>query len=136
MVKRIPRQQLFRSFSSQDDNRDIIYDIDTVKRDLLNHFHTRIGERVMMPEFGCIIWDLLFEPFTEGVIIQIQENIQEIVDFDSRIRMSNLIIDDFEHGIVIQMDLQYVPFDVFERFTMEFDKRTIDSADGSILQGI
>ena len=37
-------------------------DVDLVKRDLLNHFNTRRGERVMNPEFGTIIYDLLMDP--------------------------------------------------------------------------
>ena len=36
-----------------------LYDLDIIKQDLINHFYTRKGERVMNPDFGSIIWDLL-----------------------------------------------------------------------------
>ena len=33
-----------------------------VKRDLLNTFYTKKGERLMRPNYGSIIWDLLMNP--------------------------------------------------------------------------
>ena len=32
-------------------------DSELVRADLLNHFNTRVGERLMQPEFGCLIWN-------------------------------------------------------------------------------
>ena len=55
---------LFKGFSTVDKVRApyTLTDADLVKRDLLNHFYTRIGERVMRPTFGSVIWDYLMEP--------------------------------------------------------------------------
>ena len=36
-------------------------DSELVRADLLNHFNTRVGERLMQPEFGCLIWNFLFD---------------------------------------------------------------------------
>ena len=41
-----------------------IVDAELVKRDLLNELYTKKGERVMRPNFGCIVWDLLMNPNT------------------------------------------------------------------------
>jgi len=35
-----------------------LFDFDLIKQDILNHFNTKKGERLMNPNFGSIIWDL------------------------------------------------------------------------------
>jgi phage baseplate assembly protein W len=50
-------------------------DFDLAVEDLLNHFNIRIGEKLMNPKFGCIVWDMLFESFTDDVRQIIMENI-------------------------------------------------------------
>ena len=39
-----------------------------VVEDLMNHIMTRKGERVMMPTYGSIIHDMIFEPLTAETI--------------------------------------------------------------------
>lgn len=41
-----------------------LQDIDIARRDLMNHFNTRKGERVMNPEFGSILPELVLNPMT------------------------------------------------------------------------
>ncbi len=125
MNDRVQRTQLFKGFSSFENNKDIVYDLEIVKRDLFNHFHTRKGERVMFPQFGSIIWDSLFEPFTDQLRDIIVEDTINILNLDSRITVDEVIADTFEHGIVIQATVTYHPFDVVETFSLEFDRRTI-----------
>ena len=59
--------QRFRGYSSVGTTflSSVRYDLDLAKQDLLNNFNTRKGERVMMPTFGSIVWDMLFEPLDE-----------------------------------------------------------------------
>ena len=65
---------LYRGFSTVA-NRGIdtrLYNVDLVTQDLLNHFNTRIGERVARPGFGSIIHDLLYDlmdPRTEALVV-------------------------------------------------------------------
>jgi len=56
-----------------------LYDFELIKQDLINHFHIRQGEKLSNPAFGCIIWDLLFEPFTPAIQEAIIENVTNIV---------------------------------------------------------
>ena len=52
---------VFKGFSTVDKIRApySLTDIELVKRDLLNEFYTKKGERVMRPNLGCIVHDLL-----------------------------------------------------------------------------
>ena len=74
----------FKGFSTIDRSRPpfTITDSDLVKRDLLNEFYTRKGERVMRPDFGCVIWDLLMDPMIPSTEEIMKEDIVRIVSRD------------------------------------------------------
>ena len=99
-------------------------DIELIKRDLLNHFYTRKGERVMMPTYGCRIWDIFFDQFDEFTKESVVEECTAIINADSRVKLQNIIVSQLDQGLVIQMDLFYVPFNVVDTFSIQFDNRT------------
>ena len=45
-----------------------LVDGDVIVRDLLNEFYTKKGERLMRPNFGSVIWDLLMNPNTSCLL--------------------------------------------------------------------
>ena len=56
-------RQIFKGFSSRAElNNFKLYDFDLIKQDLINRLSVRKGERVENPEFGTIIYDVIFEP--------------------------------------------------------------------------
>ena len=58
----------YKGFSSKETTKNYkLYDIDLVKQDIINHFYIRKGEKLENPEFGTVIWDMIFEQFTEQV---------------------------------------------------------------------
>jgi len=60
----------YNGFSSQETKSSFkLYDIDLVKQDIINHFYIRKGEKLMNPDFGTVIWDLLFEQFTHSTLL-------------------------------------------------------------------
>jgi phage baseplate assembly protein W len=65
-------------------------DIDLVKMDLLNHIFTSPGQRVMMPEFGTVIPELVFEPMTTELVDIVTEEIERVVDADPRVKLIGL----------------------------------------------
>ncbi len=86
-----------------------LYDIELAKRDLLNEFYTRKGERLMSPQFGSIVWDLLFDPLTDEIIDAIRADCLRIVTKDPRLNLLNIDIVDNEHTIIVTIILKYVP---------------------------
>ena len=127
MAETITRTRLFRGYSSIDitnPNNAELVDIELIKRDLLNHFHTIKGERVMRPEFGSIIWDMLFEPFDELVREAIISDARDIISQETRVELSSLDVFEFEQGLRLDIEVLYVPFNVFGTFEVEFDRRT------------
>lgn len=123
------QRRLFIGFSTQEIQGKrgwSVHDIDLIKRDLLNHFYTRRGERLMMPTFGTIIWDMLFEPFTETVKDTIVEDVQRVVRSDPRVELMNTNVSSTIHGITIAVELKYVPWDAIGTFNIEFDRRSLE----------
>ena len=136
MVERTIPKRLFRGFSSTGkiNPKTEIFDIDLVKEDLLNHFHTARGERVMRPEFGSIIWDLLFEPFDEATKEAIIEDVQSIIAFEPRVELTNLDIIEFEHGLRLNVGLLYTPLNAIGTLEVEFDRRNRTSGSSDIIE--
>jgi phage baseplate assembly protein W len=113
----------YKGFSSKETAKNYkLYDIDLVKQDLLNHFYIRKGEKLENPAFGTVIWDMLFEQFTEDVKNIIAKDVEDIINYDPRIAVNEVQIDSTDQGIRIQADVVYIPFNVNERMTFNFDK--------------
>lgn len=123
----IPGKRLFVGYSTVDSNskNQQFADIELIQRDLLNHFYTRKGERVMMPTYGCGLWNLLFEQFDEIVKESIIEECTKVVNSDSRVQLMDIIVDELDQGFIVQMSLLYVPYNVVNTFSLEFDNRTM-----------
>lgn len=113
----------YKGFNSADQaNRFKSYDIDLVKQDIVNHFNIRKGEKLMNPEFGTIIWDMLFEQFTPDVKKLIINDVETIINYDPRISINAIAVDSTDQGIRIEADIIYLPFNVNEKMTFDFDR--------------
>jgi phage baseplate assembly protein W len=114
----------YRGFSSREFKKNFrLFDFELVKQDLINHFNIRKGEKLENPDFGTIIWDILFEPFTQSVREEIAKDVEKIINFDKRIRVDNLLIDATEYGIRLQAELTYIPLDLKDVLRLDFDRR-------------
>ena len=113
----------YKGFSSKEYSKNFkLYDIDLVKQDLINHFYIRKGEKLENPEFGTVIWVMIFENFTEEVKTIISKDVEDIVNYDPRIVVNEIQVDSTPQGIRIEASITYVPFNVNERMTFDFDK--------------
>jgi phage baseplate assembly protein W len=99
-----------------------LYDIDLVKQDIINHFYIRKGEKLENPTFGTIIWDMIFEQFTEEVKRMIAKDVETIINYDPRIVVQDVSVDSTEQGMRIEAEVIYVPFNVNERMVFNFDR--------------
>lgn len=113
----------YKGFSSKETNNNFkLYDIGLVKQDLLNHFYIRRGEKLENPNFGTIIWDILFEQFTPDIKDLIVKDVEQIINYDPRIAVNAITIDSTDQGIRIEADVVYLPFNINERMTFDFDR--------------
>ena len=116
----------FKGFSSRAERQNFkVYDFECAKQDLINRLSIRKGERVENPEFGTIIYDCLFEPFTEALRDQILEDITANLNADPRISTEEIIVTEADHGIAIQATIQYVPLDITEKLQFNFDENSL-----------
>ena len=99
-----------------------LYDLALIKQDLINNFHIRQGEKLENPEFGTIIWEVIFEPMTEDLKSAIAKNVTDIVNYDPRTQVNSVIVDTFESGIQIEIDLTYLPYNISESMRLKFDE--------------
>jgi phage baseplate assembly protein W len=97
-------------------------DIETVKRDLLNHIYTIPGERVMAPNFGTRIPLMQFEPLDEKSIKIIKDDLTLVMNFDPRVRLIDIAVLALpdNNAIVALVDLEFVKLGVTETMKLEF----------------
>ena len=116
----------FKGFSSRAEKQNFkVYDFECAKQDLINRLSVRKGERVENPEFGTIIYDVLFEPFTDELKEQITEDITENLNADPRIATEEILVTEADKGIAIQATLKYVPLNIVEKLRFAFDENAL-----------
>lgn len=97
-----------------------LFDNELVKRDLLNEFYTRKGERVMRPNFGSIIWDILMEPEDETTEQVIKDDIERIISKDPRVELKETVLFISDHTIRAEVFLNYVQSNTDDILYLEF----------------
>ena len=116
----------FKGFSSRAEKQNFkVYDFECAKQDLINRLSVRKGERVENPEFGTIIYDVLFEPFTDELKEQITDDITENLNADPRIATEDILVTEADKGIAIQATIKYVPLNIVEKLRFAFDENAL-----------
>lgn len=116
-------QFTYKGFNSNNTTKNFkLYDLELVKQDIINHFYIRKGEKLENPEFGTAIWDMLFEPFNEQTKELIAKDVEDIINYDPRIIVNSISVDSTDMGIRIEAEITYIPFNVSERMSLDFDK--------------
>ena len=116
----------FKGFSSKGDKQNFkLYDFEVAKQVLINRLSVRKGERVENPEFGTIIYDCIFEPFTDDLKEAIVEDVTQNLNADPRISTSDILVSEADKGIAIQATIRYVPLDITEKLRFNFDENAL-----------
>lgn len=97
-------------------------DIELVKRDLLNEFNTRLGERVMLPNFGTRIFEYLFNPLDEITRSDIRDDVEKVIEREPRVKLSEIELIEKQHTIEIQVELFFLPSETIDTLLVEFNK--------------
>lgn len=115
----------YRGFSTVGRNKKFrLTDLELVKQDLINHFHIRKGEKLMNPNFGTIIWNVLHEPLTEELKSVIIEDVNAIVSYDPRISVDNVVITEYEQGLQLEIEVRYLQTNQLSQLLLQFDQQT------------
>jgi phage baseplate assembly protein W len=113
---------MYKGFSTVGANKKFrITDFALVKQDIINHFYIRKGEKLMNPNFGTIIWNVLHEPFTEDLKSVIVTDVRDIASYDPRVSFDNIIITEYDRGIQIELELRYLQTNQSSLMNLQFD---------------
>lgn len=120
----LQQSQFYKGFSTVGNNPGSkLYDLDLVKQDIMNHFNTRKGSRVMNPTFGSIIWDLIMEPLTDQTREALKEDITRIVNFDPRVTPTQIALTEYPDGYVLDLTLLMNGTDQSSNIRLSFDQK-------------
>ena len=116
---------MYRGFSTLQGNflSTKVVDTELVKRDLLNAFAIRKGEKVGTPGYGSGVLDLVMEPLTEEVKNLLLEEVTSTIAQDPRVSLQQLVIEEYENGLQAQINLLYVQSNQSENLVINFDRQ-------------
>jgi phage baseplate assembly protein W len=116
---------MYRGFSTIGQSKKFrATDAALIKQDIINHFNIRKGEKLMNPEFGTIIWGLMFEPLTNDVKQALVADVNTILSYDPRVAVGNVTVNEQEHGLQIIVDLTYINNNQSDFLLMNFNKES------------
>lgn len=115
---------VYKGFSTVNNNFGgvKITDTDLIKRDLLNHFAIRKGEKLMNGNFGTSLRDLIMDPLTEETKAIVIQEVNTVIETDPRVRAEGITLDEYENGLQIEMTLRYVLDNQTENLVVRFDR--------------
>jgi phage baseplate assembly protein W len=113
---------IFRGFNTVGRNKApfTLSDEELIKRDLLNHFNTKRGERLMRPNFGSIIHDIIMNPLDAMTESDVREDIERIIESDSRVRLDDIRMLVEDHTIRCEVDISFNVLKTSDTLYLEF----------------
>jgi len=95
---------------------------DLVVEDLLNEIMTRKGERIMMPRYGSIIHDLIFEPLTTDVRGLVEDDLREIINNDPRAEAISIRVYETDHTLSADIQINILPANEVELLQINIER--------------
>lgn len=114
----------FNTLGKNFSNSYTLTGFDIAKQDLMNHFNIRKGEKLQLPDFGSVVWDMVYEPLNETTIETIRQDIQDVIAYDPRIEAENIVVKQYEHGLMIELNLKFIPDQIIENLLIDFNTQT------------
>lgn len=82
---------------------EMVSSAEDIQQSLLILLSTRIGERVMVADYGCALWSVVFENLTTSLLTRLQDMVERaIIKWEPRIRVDEVHteVDPVEAGLV------------------------------------
>lgn len=95
-----------------------------VFRDILNAFNIIQGQKPGNPEYGTIIYSMLFEPNTMDTQAQIEFEVRRVIGQDPRVTLNTVYVYPSDNGVMIEVELAVVPENMAQVLSLQFDKAT------------
>jgi phage baseplate assembly protein W len=111
------------STSNERESNVELFDLELIKQDIINHFNTKKGSRVMNPTFGSIIWDLLMEPLTDSTRESLKEDISTICTSDPRVTPIQMDLTEYPDGYLLEITLLLNGTDQSSQLKLRFDQK-------------
>jgi phage baseplate assembly protein W len=120
----VKKTNLYRGFSSLDNKNtgSKLFDVELIQQDLINHFNTRRGSRVMNPNFGSIIWDIFMQPMTDQVKDALKDDITAICNADPRISPTQINLTEYTNGYILELTVIIKGTDETANIRLVFDQ--------------
>lgn len=116
---------LYNGFSTVNRSKHFrITDFELVKQDLINHFNLRKGEKLMNPDVGTVIWDMIFEPLDETSKATIMQDVNRIIASDPRVAAENVIVTQYDRGIQVEIVLRYISTNQRSTLVVDFNRQS------------
>jgi phage baseplate assembly protein W len=114
----------FIGFNTQNQYKKFtLTDTELIKRDLLNAFNILQGQLPGRPTYGTTLWNILFENQDQTTMTAILAEIQRVAGGDPRLNLVDANIYPQENGVLIEIQIQFVPNADAELLSVFFDQQ-------------
>jgi len=101
-----------------------ILDEQLVIQNFINALNIRIGEKVGQPQYGTTLWDFVFDPNTQDVQFELENEIRRVASLDPRMVIDYVKAYTQENGIMMEVQMAVVPFNQAAVLSVFFDSNT------------
>ena len=103
-----------------------LIDGELIKQDLMNELKARKGERVMRPNFGTTLYDILMNPLDQFVIEEVKEEVERVISKDPRVQIDEIFTQTLDHLIRVQVQLKFLPTLDEDRLFLEYARTDVE----------
>jgi phage baseplate assembly protein W len=93
-----------------------------VIEDLMNEIMTRKGERIMLPNYGSIIHDMIFEPLTENTKELIMDDLRTIIENDPRCMLLSIVVSETDHALTARIKINLIPSNEITELVIDLER--------------
>jgi phage baseplate assembly protein W len=95
-----------------------------VVRDLINALNIKQGDKVGQPTYGTTIWSYIFEPNTDDVRVQIEEELRRLIAGDPRLILNVISVFQYNNGVQFEIEIAVAPFNNATQLKLDLNRGT------------